>query len=109
MGVNVDGKIGVGLADGSNEAAHSADKRHCSVDGKIRTDLHSSSFGLQKTSHILDTQDVNALIDELLDEVEVILERVLGLLGASDVTTVANNGLDDTSCLLGSVNAEPHL
>lgn len=57
VGVDVDGKIGILLADGA--------------------DQESGSVGLENTSHILDTQDVNVEVDELLNKVEVVLEVVL--------------------------------
>jgi hypothetical protein len=70
---------------------------------------HGSSSGLEQTGHVLDTEDVNALLDELVGEVEVILERVLGLLGVGEITRVANGGLDDTSGLLGGIDTKLHV
>lgn len=57
VGVDVDGKIGVLLAD--------------------RADQEGSGVGLENTSHILDTQDVDVELDELLNKIEVVLEVVL--------------------------------
>ena len=64
VGVDVDGEIRVLLTDGTNEEAGSA--------------------RLQNTSHILYTQHVNAHVDQLLNNVEVVLEVVL-LLGVEHV------------------------
>ena len=89
MGVDVNGEIGVSLSDGSHQ--------------------HGSSLGLQQTGHVLDGQDVDSLSDELVDKVEVVLQRVFGLLGVGDITGVAHNGLDDTSSLLGSIDSKLHV
>ena len=72
----------------------------------IAEDSHLGSLGLEQTSHVLETEDVDTLLDELLDEVEVVLESVLGLVGARDIAAVANGGLDDTTGLLCCINAE---
>jgi hypothetical protein len=50
---------------------------------------------------------MNALGYELVDEVEVVFQRVLGLFRVSDITAVANNCLADTAGLLSSVDTEP--
>ena len=71
--------------------------------------LHLGSLGLQKTGHILDTEDMDTFLDELVDEVKVVLKGIFGLLGVGDVTAVADDGFADTTGLLGSVNAEFHL
>lgn len=66
MAVNVNGQIRVGFTDGA--------------------DKQLGSLGLEDSSHVLDTQDVNAALDELIDEVKVVLERVLGPSRVRDVT-----------------------
>lgn len=60
VSVDVDGEIGVLLADG--------------------TDEEGSGVGLEDTGHILDTEDVDVKLDKLVNKVEVVLEVVL-LLG----------------------------
>lgn len=85
----MNGEVGVGLADGANQ--------------------YSSSVRLEQTGHILDTEDVDALLDELGNEVQVVLEGVFGLLGAGDIPAVAHDGLDDTTCLLSSVDTQLHV
>lgn len=64
---------------------------------------------LQQASHVLDTEDVDAFSNELVDEAEIVFQSVLGLLGISDVTTVAHDSFANTSSLLGGVNTELHL
>jgi hypothetical protein len=57
VGVDVDGEVGVSLAD--------------------RTDQESGGVGLQNTSHVLNTQDVDVELDKLVDKVQVVLQVVL--------------------------------
>ena len=66
-------------------------------------------MGLEKTRHILDAEDVDALSNELIDEVKIVLQRVLRLLRVGDIAAVADRSLDDTTCLLGGVNTELQL
>ena len=75
----------------------------------VLADLRSSSSGLEETSHILNSEHVNSLLDELVDQVEVVLEGVLGLLGVGEISRVADGSLDDSSGLLGSVDTELHV
>ena len=107
MRVNVDGEVGVLGTDGTDEA-------EINRVSKIRNlmnnrNSHLSSLGLEQTSHILEAKNVDTLLDELLDEVEVVLESVLGLVGARDITAIAHGGLDDTTGLLGGIDTELHL
>ena len=76
---------------------------------KTSRDLHPSCFRLEQPGHILDTENMNTLGDKLVDEVKVVLESVLGLLGVGDITGVADNGFDNTTGLLSSVDTEFHL
>ena len=79
------------------------------MDGKIwillanGADQESSSFGLQNTCHILDAQDMGSNLDNLVDEVHVVFKIVL-LLGIQHVTTVADSGLQNASCLLDGLH-----
>jgi hypothetical protein len=57
MGMDVNGKIGVFLSN--------------------RTDQQCRGMGLQYTSHVLDTQDINVKSDKLVNETKVVLEVVL--------------------------------
>lgn len=82
--VNVDGKLGVGLSNS--------------------TDKQSSSLGLEKTGHILDTKDVDTFLDERIGEVEVVLKGVLGLLGVGNVTRVTDSAFNDTTGLLSGID-----
>lgn len=66
-------------------------------------------MGLQQTSHVLDTEDVDALSDELVDEAQVVVQSVLGLLGIRDVSAVADDGFANTSSLLRGVDTKLHL
>lgn len=88
VGVDVDRKVGVLLADAANE--------------------EGSSLGLENTSHILDTKDVDAELNNLVDEREVVLQVVL-LLGVQHVARVADGALNDTSSLLGRIDTESKL
>lgn len=87
--VDVNRQVGVVLSDGRNERRRGS--------------------RLEETGHVLDGEDVDALLDELVDEVEVVLERVFGLLGVGQVTRVADGSLDDSAGLLGSVDTELHV
>ena len=49
---------------------------------------------------------MNTFRDELVDEVHVVLQRVLGLLGVRDIAAVADDGLDDTTRLLRGIDTE---
>lgn len=64
------------------------------------------SLRLEQTSHVLDAQDVDTLGDELINKVEVVLERILCALRIGDVTAVAYNSLTDTTRLLGSIDTK---
>lgn len=55
--MDVDGDVGVLLADG--------------------TDKHACGFGLEDPSHILDTDDVSIHLDDAVDEFHVVVEVVL--------------------------------
>jgi hypothetical protein len=55
--MDMNGKIGVLLSNGSNQKCRRA--------------------GLENTSHVLDTQDINVKSDKLVDEVKVVLQVVL--------------------------------
>ena len=68
--------------------------------------LQPGSLGLEESSHVLDTEDVDALMYELVDEVKVVLERVLRLLGAGDIAAVADDSLTDTTGLLCGIDTE---
>ena len=61
---------------------------------------------LEQASHILDTENVNTLRNELIDKVEVVVEGVLGLLGVGNITAVADDGLADTTGLLRGIDTE---
>lgn len=75
----------------------------------VREYIQCGSLGLEETSHVLDTENVDTLLHELVNEVEVVLQGVLGLLGAGDITTVADDGFNNTAGLLGSVDSKFHL
>ena len=76
VGVDVDRKVGVTLAD--------------------TTDQQTSSLRLQNTSHILDTKDMGLERNDLVDQAEVVFEVVL-LRWVEHVTAVADGSLDNTS------------
>ena len=110
MRVDVDGKVGVLLANRANEPfADPQSENHSPNSQNHREHSHSSSLGLQQTSHVLDAEHVDALSDELIDEVEVVVEGVLGLLGVRDITAVADDGLADTTGLLRGIDTELQL
>ena len=64
---------------------------------------------LQQARHVFDTEDMNALLHELLHKVEIVLQRVLRLLRRRDVAGVAHDGLADTTSLLGRIDTKLHL
>ena len=52
---------------------------------------------------------MDPLFDELIDEVQVVLECVLGLLGVSDIARVTDGCLDDTAGPFRRIDTKPHL
>ena len=52
---------------------------------------------------------MDSLSDELIDEVQVVLERVLGLLGVRDITGVTNSCFDDSARFFRRIDTKPHL
>lgn len=86
MRVDVDRELGMGLSDS--------------------TDKQSSSLGLEETGHVLDTEDVDAFLDERVGEVEVVLKSVLSLLGVGNVTRVTDSTLNNTTGLLGGIDTD---
>ena len=89
VGVDVDGEVGILLADGADE--------------------ESGGLGGEEASHILDVEDVDAEVDELTDGLEVVVDGVLGLVGVSAVAGVADGGLNDTAGGTDAVDAESHV
>lgn len=75
----------------------------------MRDHVQLGCFRLQQARHILNTKDVYAFRDELIDKVHVVLQSVLRVRRASNVPAVADNGFADTSSLLGSINTKFHL
>lgn len=75
----------------------------------INEDLQLGSFRFEKSSHIFDTEHVDAFLNQLVHEIHIVLKGILGLLGIGDVTAVAYNRLADTASLLGGIDAEFHL
>lgn len=86
--VDVDGKIGVSLTDGANE--------------------ESGSMGLENTSHVLDSKNVDIKLNQLVDEVEVVLKVVL-LVRVEHVTAEANGTLHNTAGLVDGLDADLEL
>lgn len=84
--VNMDGKVWVGFSDGADEQA--------------------CGLGLEETSHVFDTENVDSLVDQLLSQVEVVVEGVFGLFGVGNIARVADGSLDNTSGFLGRVDTE---
>lgn len=84
--VDVDRKLGMSLSDS--------------------TDKQSSSLGFEETGHVLDTEDVDAFLDERVGEVEVVLKSVLSLLGVGNVTRVTDSTLNDTTGLLSGIDTD---
>lgn len=70
---------------------------------------HGGGLRLEQPGHVLDGQDVDSLCNKLIDKVEVVLQVVLGLLGVGNVSGVTDDGLDDTSSLLGGIDSELHV
>lgn len=105
----MDRKIGVGLPNGTDETS-----RYSSISASVIPDTngtHSqfSSLWLQETSHVLHTEDVDAFVDELVDEVKIVLESIFGLLGAGNISAIANDGLNHSTSLLGGIDTELQL
>ena len=88
VGVDVDGQVGVFLANGA--------------------DQKGSGVGLENTSHVLDAKDVDVKLDKLIDELKVVVEVVL-LLGVQHVTAVANGTLDHTASLVDGLDTDLEL
>lgn len=88
VGVDVDGKVRVTLAD--------------------RADQQGGGLGLEDTGHILDTQSVGAQLDDLVDQFQVVVQVVL-LLGVQHVSAVADGGLDHTASGLHGLDTDLEL
>ena len=73
---------------------------------EIEENLHSCGFWLEETSHVLDTEYVDTLLDELVDEFEIVLKRIFSLLGVCYVTAIADYGFTNTTSLLRSVDTK---
>jgi hypothetical protein len=69
-------------------------------------DLHPRGLGFEQAGHVLDTEHMDALPNELVGQIEVVLERVLRLLRVGDIARVTDGTLDDTAGFLGGVNTE---
>jgi hypothetical protein len=54
-----------------------------------RSNQQCGSLGLEQSSHVLDSEDVDTAVDELLGKVEIVLESVLGLLRVGDISGIA--------------------
>ena len=79
----------------------------------------------QQTSHIFDSQDVNALVNlrsdqkgirnacqstyKLLSEIKVILQSIFGLCFIANISRVAHCRLHNTSSFLCSIDAQLHV
>lgn len=88
VGVDVDGEVGVLLADAA--------------------DKEGGSVGLENTSHILDTKDINVESDKVVNELEIVFKVIL-LVGVKHVTAVANGTLANTAGLLDSLDTNLEL
>ncbi len=88
VGVHVDRQVGVSLANGADE--------------------EGSSVGLENTSHILDTKNMNVEVHELVDKFEVVLEVVL-LVGVEHVTAEADGTFNNTTSLVDSLDTNLEL
>jgi len=84
--VNVNGQVGVSLSDSSNE--------------------DPSGFRFKQPGHVLDTQDVDPLSNELIRKIEVVLQGIFGPFRVGDVSRVTDCTFDYTACLLRSVDTE---
>ena len=107
MRMYVDWEVGILFSDSGDEAGG------CEVNRQFRVlflgDSHSRSLRFEQTRHVLDTKDVDAFGNKLVDEVKIVLQGILRLLRVGDIATVAHSSFHDTTSLLGSVNAEFHL
>lgn len=52
---------------------------------------------------------MDTFLDQLVNQVEVVVQGVLGLLGVGDVTRVTDSTFNNTTCLLGGVDTELHV
>ena len=102
----MDGKIRVFLADRTNEPDQLV--KSYTTD-EARKQLQSRSLRLEKASHIFDTEYVDTLIDELVNEIEIILKSVFRFLRVRNITAVADDCFANTAGLLRSIDAELQL
>lgn len=108
MRVNVDRKVRMSLPNGSNQTINRKVNNLWTWNNG-RDNSQGGSVGLQETSHILHTKDMDALFHELVNKLEVILQGVLLLVGACNIAAVTNDSLANTTSLLGGIDAESHL
>mmetsp|Transcript_25141 Transcript_25141/g.42062 ORF Transcript_25141/g.42062 Transcript_25141/m.42062 type:complete len:238 (-) Transcript_25141:1913-2626(-) len=82
------------------------------MDGKVGelrangTHQHPGSLGFEQARHVLDGKEVNVTRHELSDEVDVVVQVVLGARGIRHVTGVADGGLDHAPGLVHRLDAE---
>jgi hypothetical protein len=88
VGVDVDRKVGILLADGANKK--------------------SSSLRLEDTSHILDTQDMSSQRHDLVDQAKVVL-KVVFLVGVEHISRVTDSSLNDTTSSLDGLDTNLEL
>ena len=68
--VDVDGEVGVGFSDSTNQPVMSANSP---VLPKELADVHPCSLWLEETGHILDTKHMDSFTDKLISQVEIVL------------------------------------
>jgi len=74
-----------------------------------RVTVHLGSLRFQQTRHVFDPQHVDPLFDELVDEVQVVLECILGFLGVRDITGVTDGCFNNTARPFRRIDTKPHL
>lgn len=105
----MDRKFRVFLSDGADESTRHTERKLLFSDKGMMVPSQFRCLGLEKASHVLHTEDVDAFLNTLFDEVKVVLEGIFSFLGAGHIAGVANNGLDNTSCFLCGIDAKSHL
>ena len=60
-------------------------------------DQHRRRTRLEQTSHVLDGENVNTMLDELRREIDVVIQRIFCLLRIAHVTAVAYSSFNNTT------------
>jgi hypothetical protein len=104
--VNVDRELRIFLPDGTNETEKA---KSTSLPSKVLLILQFRGLRFEKTCHVLDTKHMDALFNEQINEIHIVLESVFLLLGRSNIAAIADDSFANAACPLCRVYTKSHL